>query len=122
MSENPHNSHEGTHPVHGGTHTSHEGRNLFAPVLLVALALGLFLVSQAVTEWGVVSNLQRQRTQLGQQIQQASQQVAPSRNLQAILQSFASDLLNLSASDAEVRRVAEKYQIRRTPPPSAPAK
>jgi hypothetical protein len=88
----------------------------------MALALGLFLVAQAVTEWGAVSNLQRQRAQLGQQMQQARQQVVPSRNFQAILQSFAGDLLNLAVSDAEVRRVVEKYQIRRTPPPPALAK
>ncbi len=115
MSEKTHSPQEEAHP-------SHEGSNLFAPGLLVALALGLFLVSQAVTEWGAVSNLQRQRAQLGQQIQQAGQQVVPSRNFQVILQNFAGDLLNLAASDAEVRRVVEKYQIRRTPPPSATAK
>ncbi len=104
--------------MNGNASHSNEESSLFRPLFVLALAFCLFLVFEAVTLWGAVRGLHQQRDFLIQQVKQAQPQVAVARTVQAALQGIANDLVTLGASDAEVQKIVEKYQIRRASPPS----
>lgn len=90
-------------------------------LLLLAVAFNLFLLFNALLYWGGLKNQVRQNDALAAQIAQGKQQGANARVVQGMLEGLANDMLALSASDSDIRRIVEKYQIRRMNPP-APAK
>ncbi len=93
---------------------------MFWPGLLMSLAFNLFLISQIHTIWNTSSDLNRQEKILLQQVEKLQNDVVPARNVQALLEGIANDLLVLAETDPDARRVVDKFQIRRDPP-SAPA-
>jgi hypothetical protein len=90
-------------------------------LVLLALAFNLFLLFNALLYWGGLKNQVRQNDAFAQQIAQSKQVAANARVVQGMLEGLANDMLALSANDNDVRRIVEKYQIRRLNPP-APAK
>lgn len=90
-------------------------------LILLAVAFNLFLLFNALLYWGGLKNQVRQNDALAAQIAQGKQQGANARVVQGMLEGLANDMLALSANDSDVKRVVEKYQIRRMNPP-APAK
>lgn len=94
--------------------TSSSAHNPFTPLLLVALAFGFYLVFQFHTIWLTTSRMRTQNAMLAEQGEKLKPELTASRTWQNFLEALANDVLVLGANDAEVRRVAEKYQIRRS--------
>lgn len=81
----------------------------FIPVLLLSVAMVLLLVWQCFLAWNTRSNL---RTQF----EQRKQLVSQSQLVQGNVQKLINDLLNLSETDADAKKVVDKYNIRRNAP------
>ena len=71
--------------------------------------------------WNAGSNLSRQEILLDEQMGRARQEAVQARTMQVTAESMANDLLSISKSDPEIRRIVEKYQIRRTTSGTSPA-
>jgi hypothetical protein len=94
-------------------------RSFGIALVLLAVAFNLFLVFNALLYWGGLKNQVRQNDALAQQIAQGKQAAVNARQVQGMLEGLANDILALSASEPEVRRIVEKYQIRRMNAPAA---
>jgi hypothetical protein len=92
----------------------------FWPALFVILALNLFLVTQVHMIWRGTNRLKQQSEVVSKRIEQAEAQMAPARTWLTMLEGIANDLLELAKTDADVRAVVEKYQIRKNQPPAPP--
>lgn|SRR3989344_4796161 len=88
----------------------------FWPVLLVVLAFNLFLVSQIHTTWRGTTRIKEQREIFANRIRQAEGQLAAARTIMTTLQGLCNDLLDLSKTDSEIRRIVDKYEIRKNQP------
>jgi len=87
--------------------------SMFWPGLLMSLAFNLFLISQIHTIWNTSSDLNRQERILLQQLEKLRNDAVSARNVQALLEGVAGDLLVLAETDPDARRVVDKFQIRR---------
>jgi hypothetical protein len=96
------------------------GHCCFWPVLLFILAFNCFLIAEVHFAWRALDRLQIQKKNAITRVEQSQAQVAAARTWMAILEGVCNDLLDLSKSDSEVRRVVEKYQIRRNQPVPLP--
>lgn len=81
----------------------------FIPILLLSVAMVLLLVWQCIVAWNTRGNL---RTQF----EQRKPLVAQSELVQGNVQKLVNDLLNLSETDADAKKVVDKYKIRRNQP------
>ena len=81
----------------------------FIPILLLSVALLLLLVWQCIAAWQTRGNL---RTQF----EQRKPLVAQSELVQGNVQKLVNDLLILSETDADAKKVVDKYKIRRNQP------
>lgn len=93
-------------------------RSFGIALILLAVAFNLFLIFNALLYWGGLKNQVRQNDALAQQITQGKQAATNARQVQGMLEGIANDLLALSASEPEARRIVEKYQIRRANAPA----
>ncbi len=101
------------------TYEQGSDRSFGMAFVLLAVAFNLFLIFNALLYWGGLKNQVRQNDALAQQIVQGRQVAANARTVQGMLEGIANDLLSLSASESDARRIVEKYQIRRMTPPAA---
>jgi len=81
----------------------------FIPILLVSVAMVLLLLWQCFVAWNTRGNL---RTQF----EQRKQLVTQAELVQGNVQKLVNDLLLLSETDADAKKVVDKYNIRRNPP------
>ena len=81
----------------------------FIPILLLSVAMVLLLIWQCIVAWNTRGNL---RTQF----EQRKPMVAQSELVQGNVQKLINDLLLLSETDADAKKVVDKYQIRRNAP------
>ncbi|MEM1158827.1 MAG: hypothetical protein AAF649_12160 [Verrucomicrobiota bacterium] len=81
----------------------------FIPILMLSVAMLLLLIWQCVVAWQTRGNL---RTQF----EQRKPLVAEAQRVQSNVQKLVNDLLILSETDADAKKVVDKYQIRRNPP------
>lgn len=94
--------------------TTVEGLTAFWPVSLVALSLCAILVWQLI----VANQVRQHATQL---IEQQNKLVDQSRRVQAGLQKFARDLIEVAKTDEEAKNIVTKYGISMTNPAPAAA-
>ncbi len=92
--------------------------SFFLPLLLLVTAFNLFLIFEVHAHWNNAAALKKAGQSLAQQASKAQSDVAQSRTVQTALEGLANDLIILSATDADARRIVDKYQIRRGTPPS----
>lgn len=88
----------------------------FWPGLFVLLAFNLFLFSQIHNTWRGATRLQEQREIIAKRMTQAEGQLAAARTTMTTLQGLCTDLLELSKTDSDIRRITEKYEIRKNLP------
>lgn len=81
----------------------------FIPVLLVAVAVLLLLVWQFLIAWNTRGNLRAQ-------FENRKQLVTQSELVQGNVQKLINDLLELAVTDADAKKVVDKYNIRRNEP------
>ena len=81
----------------------------FIPILLLSVAMVLLLLWQCLVAWNTGGNL---RTQ----IEQRQPLVNQSQLVQTNVQKLINDLLILSETDADAKKIIDKYQIRRNTP------
>ncbi len=93
----------------------------FGAVLCLVLAFNLFMASQVQTLWRTTTNLKQQEINIGQQLDRSQNEFLQARNMQLLLEALANDMLAMANTDYDVRRLVEKYQIRRAGPAPAPA-
>lgn len=96
------------------------GSCCFWPAFLLILAFNLFLCVEALSIVRVTGRMDQQKAVVEKRIEQVESQMAAARTWQTMLEGIANDLLELSKTDAEVRKVVEKYQIRKNQPIAAP--
>ena len=96
------------------------GSCCFWPALLLVLAFNLFLIVEVYSIGRVTGRMNQQRDVVGKRIQQVESQMAAARTWQTMLEGMANDLLELSKTDSDVRKVVDKYQIRKNQPVAAP--
>jgi len=92
----------------------------FWPLLLSSLAFNFFLFFHLYTVTKETLRLRNEQTVLLQQVDTYQKNVVGARNIQAMLQALANDLLEIGTSDSEIRNITEKYQIRRVPASTSP--
>jgi len=92
----------------------------FWPCLLVVLAFDFYLATEIHTVWRVTGRFQQQDAAVLKRVEQTQTQMAASRTWQTMLEGMANDLLDLSKTDAEIRKIVDKYQIRKNQPVAAP--
>ncbi len=85
---------------------------LLLPALLLINAFNLFLIFQIIDHGSRLVVLQRNRPSRIHQIEEAQSEIAQARTAQTVLESLAHDLLVLEATDPDIRRLVDKYQIR----------
>jgi hypothetical protein len=88
----------------------------FWPAFFLTLAFTSFLLFQADTLFKRTQDLKRQEQALRRQSENAQTQLAAARNMSALLEKLANDLLVLGTIDSDARKLVEKYQIRKTDP------
>jgi hypothetical protein len=96
------------------------GSCCFWPILLLVLAFNLFLCVEVHTITRVTGRMNQQREVVDNRIKQAESQMAAARTWQTMLEGIANDLLELSRTDGDIRKVVEKYQIRKNQPVPVP--
>ncbi len=84
----------------------------FIPVLLLSISIVLLLIWQFIIAWNTRGNL---RTQF----EQRKPLVTQSELVQGNVQKLVNDLLDLSTTDADAKKVVDKYNIRRNAPAAA---
>jgi hypothetical protein len=85
----------------------------FWPLWLVITALGLVVLSSTLERGSEYRKLTQERKDLASQIAEQQKGLVHSRNMQAVLQALGGEILDLAEKDPEIKRVAEKYQLRR---------
>ena len=104
-------------------HADYEGSVFpFWPALFLLLAFDLLMASQIHDQWRISARLQQQNDVVAKRVQQAEIQMKGARTWQVILEGICKDMLEMSKTDSDVRRIVDKYQIRQnqTPASSAP--
>jgi hypothetical protein len=92
----------------------------YLPVLLIVLAFDLFLATEAHAVWRVNNRFKQQDAIIAKRIEQVETQISASRTWQTMLEGIANDLLELGKTDGDVRKIVEKYQIRKNQPVTPP--
>jgi len=92
----------------------------FWPVLLLVLAFSLFLCVEIYSVLRVTDRIEQQHAAVTKRAQLMESQMAASKTWQTMLEGMANDLLDLGKSDSEVRKLVEKYQIRKNQPVAPP--
>ena len=93
--------------------SNNDSGSVFWPILLLAISINLFLVLQLLGQWQRTSGMLQQQAAMSGQLEQLRANVVPAQKLQLMLQGLANDMLNEASHDPDVRKVVEKYQIRR---------
>lgn len=88
----------------------------FWPLLLLVLAFNLFLCVEIHSVRRVTDRIEQQHAAVTKRSQLMESQMAASRTWQTMLEGMANDLLDLAKSDSEVRKLVDKYQIRKNQP------
>lgn len=86
---------------------------VFWPKFFLVQAFVIFLASQICLTWNGTSQLKAQEKAISQQLERSRNEIAQARNMQNLLEGMANDLLNLASTDSEVRKIVDKYQIRK---------
>jgi hypothetical protein len=81
----------------------------FIPLLLATSAIVLLLVWQLLISWNARGNLKTQ-------FETRQEQAAKSQQVQQNIEALINDLINLSATDADAKKIVDKYNIRRNAP------
>ncbi len=105
--------------MNGEHHHPTAGGNLFWPSFLFVLAFDVFLMVQIHSRWNILSNLMNQQKTIIQQAHDMQNQVAAARTMVMMAGGLAQDILQLSNTDSDVRRMVDKYKsmgITITPP------
>jgi len=87
--------------------------NPFFPIILVAISGIIFFGSELSSKWTQREKLQATLDQRSKALLQAKQQKAP-------LEAIARDLVELAKTDANIRALLNKYDIRFVQSPSNP--
>ena len=82
-------------------------------------AFNLFLASQIHNTWRGTTRLKEQQEIFANRIRQAEGQLAAARTIMTTLEGLCNDLLDLSKTDSEIRRIVDKYEIRKNQPARA---
>ena len=93
---------------------------LIWPGILFVLAFNIWFASQAYIFWTNVSNLQTQTKILAEKIEKSRTDISRSRTIQTSLEGLANDMLLLANNDSDIRRIVDKYQIRKNTPVQQP--
>lgn len=89
----------------------------FPPFLMALLAFDLFLATQTYGLWHIKKTLQQQEIFMAQKLSTTQSELVPARTMQTMLEGIAGDLLILSNSDPDIRKIVDRFQIRRETPP-----
>ena len=93
----------------------------FWPGLLLILAFNLYLATEVHGLWRVKTRLSEQSEIVSKRIEQAQGQMAGARTWLTMLEGIANDLIELGKTDSDIRRIVDKYQIRRNQPVPLPS-
>jgi len=88
-------------------------RFIFWPTMLLSIAFNLFFLFQIHGAWVTTSSLAQQEKDVTQRLKQLQGEVVTARQMLALLDGIAKDLLALGATDPEVRALVDKHKIRR---------
>ena len=92
----------------------------FWPFLLLVLAFDLYLGVEVHMVLRGTSRIKQQQTIVSNKIEQVQSQMPAARTWLTMLEGIANDLLDLSKTDADIRKLVEKYQIRKNKPLVSP--
>ena len=92
----------------------------FWPALLLVLAFDLFLCVEIHSIARVTSRIETNLAGITKRSQLMESQMSASKTWQTMLEGIANDLLDLAKTDSDIRKVVDKYQIRRNQPVTPP--
>jgi hypothetical protein len=93
--------------------------SFFWPLLLSSLAFNAFLFFHLYNISTDTWRLHQNNVSLTQQTDAYRKNIMAARNVQTLLQALANDLIDMSTTDPDIRKIIDKYQIRRSPQPGA---
>ncbi|MDD2706369.1 MAG: hypothetical protein PHV34_00040 [Verrucomicrobiae bacterium] len=86
---------------------------LIYPFWLLILALNLLVLFLLHSTWVANAKSRQEKNEITQQIAQARVNAENARVVQSVLERLAGELLFLADSDQDIRRLVDKYQIKK---------
>lgn len=86
----------------------------FWPILILSISLNLVIGFQAYSVISETVALKAEEKSTAKEVDNLRRTVVPARNVQALLQALANDMLEMSRTDPDIQKIIDKYQIHRS--------